>query len=832
MTGVVVLLFGGASYVVEYARLHEDARARLEGRLTTAKTLLANQLSLYAKETAGLAASTFASNGLVDSAGRSTYLTPLLERHILVLEYGFSLTLCDFLGAPISAGGPQGGVGCRLIGEPDRFLEARRPLAAIANRGSSPRLVLAYPVTYPGTNSAEGFVAGEMDIGGWLANAGVPVSADVGFFLSDRNGLVGSVQGAQGIGSRALAIRQPLELPAPLNDLDLSIEVRIDTRALESGLRWLLVAYAISGLAATLLAAGLALWIGKRIARPLVRLTGATKSLTTDLNAQVELAVEGTDEIAKLITAFSDMATRLRQSQHELEHRVAERTAELSMSLARFRAVLEASLDCVIVSDEHGRLVEFNPAAERTFGYRRDDVLGKSMAELIIPPAARAAHSAGLQRYCSTGQGRILGKRIEVDAQRSDGSEFPVELTIVATPSPTGQMFTGYLRDLTERKRAEAEIARHVERLSAIFALSPDGFVAFDARGRLTECNPAFERMAGLAVESLLGIRLEEFDARLKALCDPNFAYVDVHDASPDHTGSLSSASLHSRETLKLISPALRYLQRRVRRGEGDRPGLVIYFRDVTAETEVDRMKTEFLSTAAHELRTPMASIYGFTELMLKREFDTATRRDLVETVNRQAKILTNLVNELLDLARIEARGGKDFRFRAQPLRPVIESTLRSLIVPDDARKVELQLPDDLPDVAIDADKVQQALLNVVSNAYKYSPDGGMIVVGSALRVHDGRSQVGITVTDHGIGMTPEQSARAFERFYRADASGSIPGTGLGLALVKEIVEIHGGQVELRSALGKGTAVTLWLPTAAASEPPGPNAARAAALDS
>jgi signal transduction histidine kinase len=107
----------------------------------------------------------------------------------------------------------------------------------------------------------------------------------------------------------------------------------------------------------------------------------------------------------------------------------------------------------------------------------------------------------------------------------------------------------------------------------------------------------------------------------------------------------------------------------------------------------------------------------------------------------------------------------------------------------------------------------------VVSNAYKYSPNGGAIVLSASTRQNDGRSEIGLTVADHGIGMKPEEAERAFERFYRADASGSIPGTGLGLALVKEIVEIHGGQVELRSAPGEGTAVTLWLPKAVGGTP-------------
>jgi signal transduction histidine kinase len=264
---------------------------------------------------------------------------------------------------------------------------------------------------------------------------------------------------------------------------------------------------------------------------------------------------------------------------------------------------------------------------------------------------------------------------------------------------------------------------------------------------------------------------------------------------------------------MQLMIPERRMLTRSVRREEGG--SKVLYFRDVTRETEVDRMKSEFLTTAAHELRTPMASVYGFSELLLRRQFDDHTRQDLLSTIHRQAGALIQLLNELLDLARIEARAGKDFRIAVQPLRPILETTVASLLVPNDPRRVSADLPDGTVQCAVDPDKLRQALTNLLSNAYKYSPAGGEIRLDT---VRDDRgARVGIRVSDHGIGMTPEQLARCFERFYRADASGNIPGTGLGLALVKEIVEIQGGSVELRSRPGEGTTAVVWLPLAEAA---------------
>jgi signal transduction histidine kinase len=285
----------------------------------------------------------------------------------------------------------------------------------------------------------------------------------------------------------------------------------------------------------------------------------------------------------------------------------------------------------------------------------------------------------------------------------------------------------------------------------------------------------------------------------------PDFDTLATSDAAAEQG---ADRRRYPRATFTIVQPERRVLSCSVRCGEG--ASRVLYFRDITRETEVDRMKSEFLSTAAHELRTPMASVFGFSELLLRRDYDEATRKDLLSTIHRQAGALIHMVNELLDLARIEARAGKDFRITLQPLKPIVENTVASLLVPNDPRKVVVDLPEAMPDCAVDAEKLQQALTNLLSNAYKYSPDGGEIRL-DTLRSVDG-SRIGIRVTDQGMGMTPEQVARCFERFYRADASGNIPGTGLGLPLVKEIAEIFGGAIDIESTYGRGTACILWLP--------------------
>lgn len=494
--------------------------------------------------------------------------------------------------------------------------------------------------------------------------------------------------------------------------------------------------------------------------------------------------------------------------QNDITERVRAEQA-LRLSEKRKRAILNAALDCIITIDQDGRIVEFNPAAERTFGYARTDIIGRDLAECIIPPELREAHRSGLAKYGETAEGPVLGRRIEIKAMRSDGEVFPVELAITPIKTEQATYYTAYLRDITERVHAQAEIAERSERLDAIFSLSPDGFVTIDDAGHVSAVNPAFERMTGIGRDLIAGRDERWFEAALRQLADPRQPWPGLHDGSNDGEGEGSEAGRNT--TLALIRPTPAIIQHRIRRSNSRQASRVLYFRDITRESEVDRMKSEFLSTAAHELRTPMASIRGFCELLLKRKYDEATQRDLLDTINRQAVRLTNLLNELLDLARIEARRGKDFKFKVQPLKPLVEEVVAGMIFEKDPRKVQVSIECDVPQVNVDHEKLQQALMNVLGNAYKYSPNGGAIEL-TVLREAGERGRVGVRVKDRGIGMSPEHTARAFERFFRADTSGNIPGTGLGLSLVKEIVELHGGEVKLQSAPGEGTTVTIWLP--------------------
>ena len=345
------------------------------------------------------------------------------------------------------------------------------------------------------------------------------------------------------------------------------------------------------------------------------------------------------------------------------------------------------------------------------------------------------------------------------------------------------------------REDAEARLTERNEELSTILSLSPDGLVSFDAAGWVTETNPAFIALTGWTRDGLIGLSRSAFWSRLGELGDTSLA----GEAQPG-----------SARVLRLQRPRPAVLECRV---VGARSGAqVAYFRDVTLADELDRTKSRFVATAAHELRTPIAVITGYAEYLQSSDPPPSQRGEILATMRRHGDQIAGIVSELLDLARIEARAGRDFTMIRQPLAPAIRRYMDSFRVGEYARVPTLE--GDLGDAEafVDADKFCQALSNVIANACKYSPPGAPI----AVRLVVSAGEIGVCVQDRGEGMDQETQRRLFERFYRAEATSGIAGTGLGMSIVKEIMDIHGGRIEVASAPGAGTAVTLWLPLAAA----------------
>ena len=358
------------------------------------------------------------------------------------------------------------------------------------------------------------------------------------------------------------------------------------------------------------------------------------------------------------------------------------------------------------------------------------------------------------------------------------------------------------LNDGIQTHQAQSkQLAVQNDQLGAIFTNSPDGLLTFNRAGKVDFTNQAFLRMTGLREDEVLGQDDLGLDAKLleRAVDGSEFA-------------GLAASFGPSKQTLTLRGEPPKVLSISGRQTTASSVSLVLYISDETRQHELDRMKSEFLTLAAHELRTPMASIFGFVELLIHREFSDAKRADMLNRIHRQSKLMINILNELLDLARIEARGASEFKFETLDLADFVNHVLSDYLPPQGRERPLFEPAALAMPVNVDRQKMQQVLLNTLSNAYKYSPGGEPV----SLRLlvdepEEGRVHYGVEIRDRGIGLSPAHLARMGERFFRADASGHIPGTGLGVSVVRELLELMGGRLQIESELGRGTCVTLWL---------------------
>ncbi len=386
---------------------------------------------------------------------------------------------------------------------------------------------------------------------------------------------------------------------------------------------------------------------------------------------------------------------------------------------------------------------------------------------------------------------------------------------VIGTPVKNGQGEVTHAvlvyTDVTEQKRIEQALRTALdaargsrERIRAILHSVAEGLLVTDPDGEVVVMNPAAERLLDCSMAQAQGLSIRDIlpDDALVSLvekCLKGEGSSDGIDFSPHQQGEKESI-LQGRVS-------------QVQDAQGGAFGAVLVIHDVTRERLIDRMKSEFVSTAAHELRTPLAIILGFSELLLDQEgFSSPEQQEYVSLINEKAEGLTRIIDDLLDISRIESGSELPVWFERCSLEKLLRNSLSFFEKGADGHLFELILPTEAVFLQVDPGGVDQILENIIGNAVKYSPGGGTI----RLRAEVWEAFCVISVADEGIGMTPEALERVFDKFFRADASNTaVPGTGLGMTIVQHLVEAHGGKVWLESAPGKGTTVFFSLPLAA-----------------
>lgn len=482
-------------------------------------------------------------------------------------------------------------------------------------------------------------------------------------------------------------------------------------------------------------------------------------------------------------------------------------------------SVLDSALDCIVTIDHEGRITEFNPAAERTFCYRRDDVVGRMLADVIIPPSLRNAHRRGMARYLATGEERVLGRRVEMTAVRADGREFPVELAITRIPSDGPPSFTGYLRDITARKQAEAEFRRSEAFLAEGQRLSMTG--SFVWRLDTDEITFSAELRRIFAFEDTAPVTLERIATRVH----PDDVPLVAEKIALARAGGVD----HEYEVrLRMPDESVKYLRTYAHptRHPDGHVEFVGAMQDVTqhhrSEEALAAVRSELAHVArlttlgaltasiAHEVNQPLSGIITNASTCLRMldadppNVDGA--RETAERTIRDGNRASDVIARLRVLfakksAAIEAVNLND------ATREVIALSLSELR--SGGVTFRADLADDLPPVTGDRVQLQQVILNLLRNAVDAMSGLDHRPKRLIIRTErDADDRVRLTVQDTGVGIDPAVRDRLFDTFYTTKASGM----GIGLSVSRSIVENHQGRIWAEKNDGPGASFSFSLP--------------------
>jgi PAS domain S-box-containing protein len=492
----------------------------------------------------------------------------------------------------------------------------------------------------------------------------------------------------------------------------------------------------------------------------------------------------------------------------------------------RKAAILESALDCIVTIDHEGRISEFNPAAERTFGYRRDEIVGKHLAEIIIPPSLREKHRFGFARYLATGEAHMIGRRIETKAMHADGREFPVELAITRIPVEGPPSFTGYLRDITERKQVEEKLRRSEAFLAEGQHLSQIGSFSWRvATNEITwseQLYRIFEFEQGTPVTlELIGTRvhpddiplLHDMNERVRRAGD-DFEY-EHRLLMPDHSVKYLHLIAHARQDkdgrLEYIGAAQDVTQRRL-----SEEALAKARSELAHVARVTTLG-ELATSIAHEINQPLAAIVTNGETSLR--WLARADQNIEKVTQLTSRIVSSARRAGEIIHRVRGMAAKNESEKSLvDLNEIVEEALLFMRHDIDSKSIVLSTTfgSGLPRVMGDRIQLQQVIINLLVNSVQAIAQSGQPT--RRIDIHtsiDEEGSVVFSIFDNGPGIATADLPHVFDSFFSTKNTG----IGIGLAICNSIITAHSGIISGSNRPNGGAHFRFTLPVPTGAEP-------------